>query len=382
MNLMYIHSNLAKFAGVEIVLTQKINWLVRHGYNIVVFLYEQNKEVTLPRLHPDVKIETPEVFFFRSYGVPLYKRPIDYLQRCRLFKRKLHESIAKYEPDVVLTPSMDLIAMICDVCKQIPVIAEMHNNEGSHILGNTSNTWLGDIRREWYRKRMKKASALAILTQGDKNDWKKYVNSDKIHIIPNVVRLNESEKVSDCSRKHVIFAGRITYQKGIDYLVEAWRMVYKQHPDWTLDIYGKPCSGTDFEYQQILDSCKDELNITQHLPTSEIMEKYMESSVFVLASRYEAFGLVLPEAMSCGLPVVSFDCPYGPRDIITDGKDGFLIPLGDVKMLAERINYLIENPAVRMTMGENGRVSSKRFAEENIMPLWEQLINKIANKSI
>ena len=101
------------------------------------------------------------------------------------------------------------------------------------------------------------------------------------------------------------------------------------------------------------------------------------SSVFVLPSRYEGFGLVLIEAMTNGLPCISFDCPYGPSDIINDGEDGFLIPNGNIQAMADKICYLIENEEERKEMGREAHQSAMRYAPENIMPMWEKLFNDI-----
>ena len=102
--------------------------------------------------------------------------------------------------------------------------------------------------------------------------------------------------------------------------------------------------------------------------------------MLLLTSRYEPFGLVLPEAMSCGLPVVSFDCDYGPREIITDGIDGYLVPLANVDLFAERICQLIENPDLRQKMGKAGVLSSQRFSPEKIMPQWKSLFERIVSE--
>ena len=102
-----------------------------------------------------------------------------------------------------------------------------------------------------------------------------------------------------------------------------------------------------------------------------------ESSIFVFPSRYEGFGLVLIEAMINGLPCISFDCPYGPSEIIKNGHDGFLIPNGNIQAMADKICYLIENENVRKEMGKKARHSAMRYAPENIMPLWEKLFNEL-----
>ena len=104
-----------------------------------------------------------------------------------------------------------------------------------------------------------------------------------------------------------------------------------------------------------------------------IVEKYCESSIFVLSSRFEGFGMVIIEAMACGVPPVSFTCPCGPKDIITDGKDGLLVENGDIEGLADKICYLIEHEDVRRKMGIQARTDVERFKIEHIAREWKKL---------
>lgn len=111
--------------------------------------------------------------------------------------------------------------------------------------------------------------------------------------------------------------------------------------------------------------------------TSQVQEKMCDSSIFVLSSRFEGLPLVMLEAMSCGLPVVSYDCPCGPKDIITDGVDGFLVPTDDEQMLAEKICYLIENPNIRTQMGTAALKKSENYHIDKIIPMWMSLFERL-----
>ena len=121
-------------------------------------------------------------------------------------------------------------------------------------------------------------------------------------------------------------------------------------------------------------------NVIRHQPTTSIDEEYLKSSMLLMTSRFEPFGLVLPEAMSCGLPVVAFNCPYGPADIISDGEDGFLIKKRDINDYVEKVCLLIENKDMRVKMGKAGILSSQRYKASNIMPLWIQLFSQLSNQ--
>ena len=142
--------------------------------------------------------------------------------------------------------------------------------------------------------------------------------------------------------------------------------------DWRLDLYGE---GADLqENRNMIPQGK---HVYPHAQTIDILDRYKESSILILTSIYEPFGLVMPEAMSCGIPVVAFDCPYGPSEIITDGKDGFLVNCYDVEAFADKVSLLIENASLRKKMGQDAIQSARRFREQKIIPQWVNLFGNL-----
>ena len=112
-------------------------------------------------------------------------------------------------------------------------------------------------------------------------------------------------------------------------------------------------------------------------PAEDVVKAYLESSIFVLSSRFEGFGMVLVEAMACGLPVVSFDCPAGPDEIITDGVDGLLVPSGDVHALAEKLMTLMTDENLRRRLGQQARQTAQRYDMAALANRWTDLLEKV-----
>lgn len=215
---------------------------------------------------------------------------------------------------------------------------------------------------------------IILLTNRDAGQWRKFTSRGVC--IYNPLTLDGKPKVSDLSAKQVIAVGRLTKVKGFDYLIDAWRCVHKHHPDWKLYIYGEGDDRGRLQWQIDHHHLQDVVFLPGR--TKDIVSKYAESSMFVLSSREEGFGNVLTEAEACGLPVIAFDCPYGPGEIIRDGYNGFLIPrIGDVDMLAEKINLLIENRDLRKGMGQNALADVARFSVGKIKEEWIKMLQTL-----
>ena len=191
-----------------------------------------------------------------------------------------------------------------------------------------------------------------------------------IIVIPNP-RPFEPSDFADLSQRRVLAVGRLDYQKGFDRLIDIWARVQRRQ-GWTLDIVG------DGPLRDQLSEMIKKLGLTESIrligAVSDIRPYYLRSSIVAMTSRYEGLPMVLLEAQAFGLPMVAFACHCGPRDVITDGTDGFLIPESDETLFAERLVQLMASENLRFSMGSQARKASERFSEERIMQQWEGVL--------
>jgi glycosyltransferase involved in cell wall biosynthesis len=190
-------------------------------------------------------------------------------------------------------------------------------------------------------------------------------------VIPNPVDLQAPQRRKAGTRR-LVAVGRLVHQKGFDLLLRAFAKIAPEHPEWSLTIWGEG------ELRAALESLCAELRVDNQVQLPGLTERpgqwAADADVFVLSSRYESFGNVITEAMAAGLPVVAFDCPWGPGDILCDGEDGLLVPPEDVDALAATLRRLIRDPGLRHRLGEAGARNVRRFQREAIVAAWDALI--------
>jgi glycosyltransferase involved in cell wall biosynthesis len=178
--------------------------------------------------------------------------------------------------------------------------------------------------------------------------------------------------VSALTEKRIIAVARYSHEKGIDLLLEAWVEAEKQCVDWRLDVYGE---GDTTPYEHLIDKLGvDRSRCQLNGRTNEIEQEYLKSSIAVCSSRFEGFGMALVEAMACGLPVVAFDCPWGPRSVIHDGEDGVLVENGCPSALSQALVMLMSDTKKLKTMAIAARQHVKRFSIEQVVDFWQQKI--------
>ena len=365
------------YNGVERILVDKMNALVAlFRYDVYLITVDQgnhpvNYQISNDVHHVDLAICTHSPY---KYGKGFYRWK-EKFRVSSLFKSRFQYLIRQEKPDVIVCMSDTLTNWVLRSHMNIPVVIESHSIFKKTLHWGNGNTPLSGLIYRWYTLfNIRHANIVVTLTASDALYWR-FLCRD-VRVITNVVHLNPFGYYSNCLSKHIIFVSRIAYQKGITYLIDIWKKVFFRHPDWHLDVYGE--KETEVFYNLLVDN--RDCNVHVFKPTSDIFGKFIDSSILLLTSVFEPFGLVLPEAMSCGLPVVTFDSDYGPGEIVTDGVDGFVVPKFDINLYADRVCQLIEDPSLRIKMGQAGVASSRRYTADKIMPLWKQLFEEVSKE--
>lgn len=334
------------------------HWAAR-GWDVTLLTYDDGREAPAYDLHAAVDhrhlgIERPSSGVVEAVGNNLKRLPV--------IRRAIRDST----PDAIVSflDAVNVKTILAALGLGIPVIVSERIDPSCHRIGVA---WRA-LRRWSYRY----AACVVALTP----DALRYF-PDSIRrrgqVIPNPVSvpLDAGLARTGGRKKTVMAMGRLVQQKGFDRLIAAFSMVAANHPDWSLTIWGE---GGD---RQTLEALRDRLDLQGRvaLPgwTPDPFAEMREAGLFVLSSRYEGFPNVLCEAMACGAPVLSFDCP-GPRHIVRDGIDGILVPSDDVNKLAEAMDRLMADQAERERLAANGFEVTKRFGKDKIMERWERLI--------
>lgn len=378
MRIAYIYTSLTTVGGADRVIIEKANYFAEKcNYEVYMITDSQLGLPTTFPLSPKVKHIDLGMNFFEQYKHSFLIRGYIYLKLMHIYKRKLRELLNSLKLDFVITTmgkDADFLITLKDGSKKI---AESHISKeymrNLHLLKQRSLPYriVADIWTKRMEKSIRKMDAFVVLTEADAKKWS---NVKKAYVIPNSLPFYPEES-SNCTSKQVISVGRFYAQKGYDMLIPTWEIVHKQYPDWTLSIYGN--GEQEKELKDLIHQKGLEESIYIKAPVKNIVEKYQESSLYVMSSRFEGFGMTLIEAMTCGVPCVSFKCPNGPTDIINNGEDGLLVENGNIKQLAEKIIYLIEHEEERKKMGRQAKENVKRYMPSIVMQKWITLFKSI-----
>lgn len=364
MKLLYITNGINGAGGLERVLSIKASVLAE-DYGHEVHIVSLNEPIPNPFYEFNSKI----IF----HNIKVTGNPLRYLKN---YLQGIRKKVKQLQPDVISVCDDGLKAFSLPLLLggQWPIVYERHVSKQIEMNVNFpiwKKVW---IQTKWHLMGIlgKHFSKFVVLTNGNTKEWSNVAN---IMVIPNPTSFYPNESAA-LTNKKVIAVGKQGYQKGYDRLLQAWQQVQKKHPNWQLEIYGT--INPKYKLQELADQLTIGNKVSFFPPEKDIQSKYLDASIYVMASRYEGFGMVLIEAMACSVPCVSFDCPHGPADIIAHNEDGLLVANGDTAALAIAIATLIEDENLRKTMGKNAKQNVQRFLPETILKQWDALFKNLA----
>lgn len=380
LKLVYVTPAIYSAGGVERVVTVKANYFVEVlGYDVTIIVTEGKGRSSFFPLSDRVHVVNFELGFEELWNVAFCKKTYLYLKKIRKYKRLLRAELLRIRPDITISTLRREINFINDIKDGSKKIGELHVNRANYRSVKTEKSSL--IKKMFARfwsdslvSHLKKLDGFVVLTEKDKETW---TELDQVEVIPDPIPFVPTT-FSQLTEKRVLAVTRYSYEKGIDLLLEAWAQVEKQTEEWRLDVYG---NGDTTAFNALIDKLGIDRNRCQlHGYTCDVEKEYTNSSIFVCSSRFEGFGMVIVEAMACGLPVVSFDCPWGPRSIINDHEYGILVEKDNPTALAQGILSLVNDAALRMTLSGAAKRNVQSYKMEYIAAQWNRLFEDIQHK--
>lgn len=367
MKILYLMDQMHTHGGGERMLSLKMNTLVNNfNCDVVLCTAEQKNKPSVYSISDKVKWLDLGINYVRNRS---YFHPINLL---KIFKHyfKLKKELKRIKPDIIVSVSQSPDQFFLPFLnKTIPKLKEFHSSGFTHSKPIGFFQKLKHLLFSVYGK----YTNLIVLNK----DEQQYYPFKNVVVIPNFIEKQQRTTIKQVQRKNIIIAaGRIANVKQFDHLLQAWSLITKKYPTWEVHIYGE---GEPSLANKLNKQIK-ELHLTTIKlmgATNNLEEKMQEASIYALTSATECFPMVLLEAMACGLPIVAYDCPHGPKNIITNLEDGILVPQNNVDKFATAIANLIDDNNKRTNMEYAALNNVTRFCEDKIMQKWIQLFNKV-----
>lgn len=381
MKIVYCIPDTFRPGGIERVLSIKTSYLAEYNngadYNVTIITTGQKNRDSYYTFSDKIQFIDLDINYDDALTLPFTQRFFYRHNKRKLHKKRLNDVLKRISADIVISTFTHESAFLPSIKDGSKKILEFHFSKGYKIRQAQADEdsfalklafrYLSFIEEHITAP---KYDAFVVLTEEDKIKWKTIV--PQVISIPNILPFNPGA-TAKLENLIALAVGRLNTQKGFDRLIRIWKMVKIECPDWQLHIIG---SGNDKEklIAQI-QSAELQKQVFIYPPEKNIVQRYLNSSLYVMTSRYEGFPMVLLEAMHFGLPCVSYAYPCGPSDIIRNNEDGFLIQEGDEQNFARKTISLLKSKELRKQMGERAEINIQRYSCDVIMQQWINLFN-------
>ena len=358
MNIIYVIEDYSENGGVERIVSDKANTLsAQYHHDItVISVYRDNRKEQF-KLDDGVNLIHLDVPFAKRTNNSII-RLLSRLYTIIIAIKRLNKEIKQLHPDIIFFTTT-LGAILLPFCH-----TKARKIYESHLARN-----FNPFNKIFFLTELK-AERIICLTSGDAKEYK---HAKRVDIIPNYINEVKSH-VEDYSVKKAIAVGRLENQKGFDILIDCWKEISRQYPDWQLDIYGEGSCREELQQQIYSLELGDKVKLCGR--NYKIIEVYPQYSLHLMTSRYDGLPMTLIEAQACGLPSVVFNFQYGASDIVSDGCNGLIIEQGNRKLFIEAAMKMMSSEELRKEYGNNAIETGKRYSKENIFRKWIQIINE------
>lgn len=373
MKIVYCLNSIQEIGGISKVVKLKATQLGKLGHEVFIVVTDHDPDKF--NEIPNYSIINLNINYYKDDWKSKYHVLKGIFIKRLKHKRRLGIFLNKIQPDIVISVGQSEKYFLPEIKGNWKTIREFHYEKGYRI--RRANTFFQKLIAKLinlydYNYKINKYDHIVLLTEEDKKNW----GRDNISVIPNPIKLVNNNK-APLNEKKIVSVGRLVKQKNFKSLVNAFKQVVEAHPDWILNIYGEGNLKNELQAQIKSENLSN--NIFLKGLSDNHNEIYGKASIFVMSSIYEGFPLVLLEAMSFGIPLISYDCPYGPGQLIKDGQNGYLVPVNDEFTLAKKICDLIEDYNRRKEMGRMSYIKAQKFNQENVCDQWINLFKKLKN---
>lgn len=371
MKIVYTINSIRGLGGIQKVTLLKANTLADIPQNNVYIIVTDNwmNHSLIHELSPKITFINLQINYYKNDYKSKFYQIISNLKIINHYF-KLQKAISQIKPDIIISVGQSEKYIVPLLHTNAIKIREIHFNSNYRNFTYKSKKLANFLNYVDYKVMSKGYNKMVLLTKEDKDTF--FQNNNKFIYIHNPVTFEPSNIINyNLNSNYVIGVGRLNTQKDFISLIKAWNLVQRECPNWKLKIVGEGPERNNLEEEIKRLNLSNSVVLTGY--SNNVKKEMLESSIFVLTSLYEGFGLVLLEAMACGLPPVAFACQFGPKDIITDGKNGLLIYNRDIKSLSEKLIYLIQHPDIRKDMGNQALIRVNDFSINNIIDKWMKL---------
>ena len=376
MRIVYNIAGLYRPSGMEKILSDKANWLAAHGYEVTILTTEQKGRPDAFPLDGRIERRDLAIGYEDNNGGSLWNKLVHYPLKQLRHRRRLTEALMDIRPDITVSTFCNEQGFLPRIPDGSRKVLELHFSRLKRLQYGRKGLWglVDRLRSANEVRQVRRFDRFVTLTREDLSLWG---DVPGICAIPNGISL-EGITPGEHADKTVIAVGRYMYQKGLDRLIDAWKIVCDTlgpGHGWQLRLLGEG------ELREALQRQIDALGLSGSAvlcgTVADMPSEYRRAALIALSSHYEGLPMALIEAQAYGVPAVSFDCHCGPREVIVDGETGLLVPEGDVAALARALLALIRDPERRHRLGEQAARLAVRFDFETIMKQWDDLFKSL-----